>query len=66
MTRSDSSRSSIVSPIPSRMPVVNGIESFPAFSIISILTAGSFPGVAVRRDVGGRLEHQPHAERNRP
>lgn len=44
MTWSDSSRSSSVSPIPIRIPVVNGIESLPAFSIISIRTAGSFPG----------------------
>ena len=40
---SDSSRSATVSPMPRSRPVVNGILSFPASSIIARRTSGSFP-----------------------
>ena len=69
---SASIRSSRVSPIPMRIPLVNGIESSPASRIVSRRRAGNL----VRRGpvrpaplaepLGGRLEHDPHRRRDRP
>ena len=41
---SDSARSREVSPIPTRMPVVNGIARRPASAIVRIRTAGTLSG----------------------
>ena len=44
MASSDSMRSRRVSPIPMRIPVVNGTASAPARSRVASLTAGSLSG----------------------
>ena len=55
-----------VSPIPIRIPLVKGIRSSPASSIVSSRRAGSLSGEAQcgpprsREPIGGRLEHDPH------
>ena len=60
---SDAIRSSSVSPIPTRIPLVNGILSSPAAAIVSIRRAGCLrrrPGVdGLHQPLGDRLEHQP-------
>jgi hypothetical protein len=44
MANSDSARSRWVSPIPTRIPVVKGIDSRPASSMVRIRTDGSLSG----------------------
>ena len=44
MASSDSTRSRRVSPIPMRIPVVNGTASSPARSSVASLTSGSLSG----------------------
>ena len=44
MANSDSARSLGVSPIPTRIPVVNGIDRRPASSIVRSLTSGTLSG----------------------
>ena len=60
---SDAIRSSSVSPIPTRIPLVNGIFSSPAAAIVSIRRAGCLvgePGVhGLHQPLGHRLQHQP-------
>ena len=46
---SDSTRSSIVSPMPIRIPVVNGTPSLPASSIVFSRSAGTLSGALPRR-----------------
>ena len=68
---SASSRSARVSPIPIRIPLVNGIRSSPASSIVSSRRAGSLSGEAqcgppfADEPLGDRLEHDPHRGRDR-
>ena len=63
---SASIRSSRVSPIPMRIPLVNGIASSPASRIVSRRRAGSLSGEAqcgppfAAEPLGRRLEHDPH------
>ena len=70
--RSASIRSARVSPIPIRIPLVNGIASSPASRIVSSRRAGHLVGrgpvrPAPRREpLGGRLEHDPHRRGDRP
>ena len=69
---SASIRSSRVSPIPMRIPLVNGIASSPASRIVSSRRAGSLVRrgpvrAALRAEpLRGRLEHDPHRGRDRP
>ncbi len=60
---SDATRSSSVSPIPTRIPLVNGICSSPAASIVSRRARrvlGRRAGVdGLHQALGDRLEHQP-------
>ena len=69
---SASIRSSRVSPIPMRIPLVNGIRSSPASRIVSRRRAGILSGEAQcgppagREPLRGRLEHDPHRGRDRP
>ncbi len=57
-------RSSSVSPMPTRMPLVNGIRSSPAASIVASRRAGCLVGRArvhrVHQALGHRLQHQTH------
>ena len=59
---SEATRSSSVSPIPTRIPLVNGIRSSPAASIVSSRRAGCLvgePGVdGLHQPLGDGLEHQ--------
>ena len=67
---SASIRSSRVSPMPMRIPVVKGMRSSPASRIVSSRTAGPLVGraevraAALREAVGGRLEHDPLRRRD--
>ena len=69
---SASSRSARVSPMPIRIPLVNGIASSPASRIVSSRAAGTLSGEAQcgppfsdsRSD--DRLEHDPHRRRHGP
>ena len=69
---SASIRSSRVSPIPIRIPVVNGTRASPASRSVSRRAAGQLVGraevrpAARREPVGGRLEHHPHRGGDRP
>ena len=69
---SASSRSARVSPIPIRIPLVNGIRSSPASSIVSRRRAGSLSGEAqcgppfAESRSARRLEHDPHRGGDRP
>ena len=72
IANSDSARSAIVSPIPTRMPVVNGIVLRPASSSTRSRTAGSLSGdpkcapAGFGEDRGrGGLQHHPHRRRDR-
>ncbi len=60
---SDSMRSCSVSPIPTRIPLVNGIRSSPAARIVSRRRAGMLGRRArmhrLHQALGDRLEHQP-------
>ena len=58
---SDAIRSSSVSPMPTRIPLVNGIFSSPAAAIVSSRRAGCLVGDPWWRDSArvDRLEHQP-------
>ena len=57
---SEATRSSAVSPIPTRIPVVNGIRSSPAASIVASRTSGCLLGDPLVSHEAGvdRLEHQ--------
>ncbi len=69
---SASIRSSRVSPMPMRIPLVNGIASSPASRIVSSRRAGSLSGDAqcgppfCGEPLRGRLEHDPHRGRDGP
>ena len=69
---SASIRSSRVSPIPIRIPLVNGIASSPASRIVSRRRAGILSGEAqcgptpLAEPLRGRLEHDPHRRGDGP
>ncbi len=72
MAKIDSARSVRFSPMPTRMPVVNGIDSRPASSSTRSRTSGSLSGLPKWAPPGlledpprGRLEHHPHARGDR-
>ena len=67
MARSAASWPARSSPMPTRIPVVNGMASSPAASSVASRRAGVLVGrAAVRRQVlGQRLEHHPLAGRDR-
>ena len=58
---SEATRSSSVSPMPTRIPLVNGIRSSPASSIVSSRRAGCLvgePAWTLHQALGDRLQHQ--------
>ena len=65
MASSDATRSSIVSPMPMRMPVVKGTPSFPASSIVRRRSAGNFGRASCRmcchKVRAGALQHKSEA-----